>query len=465
MVQKHKPTTLVDINVNKIGYNDEDDLNQNDNSECETTDNESPLSQEQPSAQSNISNLNITLLSISSSSLSSTTTTPEVHSSDESSNSGSDNESTVSTPNQDYTPLLNSQCTDSLKISNSIDLTKFTILALVGKGGFGKVFQVQNNESQKIFALKIIKKNHIIARKSVFNTISEKDILKRISHPFIVSLHYAFQNEKKLYLVMDFVNGGQLFGHLKREGILTEDQVKYYLAELILALEHLHNNNIIHRDLKPENILIDSDGHCILTDFGLAKEDVIEESSGSFCGTLEYMAPEMIQSKAYGKAVDWWSIGVLCFDMLVGTTPFEHKNRALMQDKIINEKPKYPKFISTTARSFINGLLHKDPKRRLGSKGATEIKQHPFFKSVQWRKMESKEIKPPFIPTTNGINDISNFDREGLKGEHQQRDSFSSSPMLSSSQQAFFKNFSYVRSPTLNNFIPSNQLVETKIAL
>ncbi|KAN0004451.1 hypothetical protein ACTFIZ_010616 [Dictyostelium cf. discoideum] len=399
--------------------------------------------------------------SSSSSSLSSSTiTTPseESLSSGEESSSISDNESKIITiattlkPSnsvQDFTPLCNgAQETEIVKISNSINLSNFIIKHLVGKGGFGKVFQVIHVDTQKVYALKVIKKNHIIAKKSVVNTLAEKDILKKISHPFIVNLHYAFQNEKKLYLVMDFINGGQLFYHLQKEAIFSEDQVRFYMAELILALEHLHDSNIVHRDLKPENILLDSQGHCILTDFGLAKLEVkTNNETFSFAGTLEYMAPEMIQHATCGKAVDWWSIGILMYDMMIGKPPFEHKNRALMQEKIISEKAKFPKFVSSSARSLINGLLTKDPTKRLGANGAIEIKRHPFFKSIQWRKIENKEITPPFIPSTKGIDDISNFDHASLKAH--QRDSFSTSPTLSSSQQAYFDGFSFVRTPIL----------------
>ncbi|KAF2073783.1 hypothetical protein CYY_004917 [Polysphondylium violaceum] len=352
--------------------------------------------------------------------------------------------------NDDFTPILGSSLpSGSIKISNNIDLNSFTVTQMVGKGGFGKVHQVIHNSTKKVYALKTIKKNHIIRKKSVSNTLAEKDILKKIDHPFIVKLHYAFQSEKKLYLVMDFVNGGQLFFHLQREAIFSEAQVRFYIAELVLALEHLHEANIVHRDLKPENILLDSQGHCILTDFGLAKEEVIDDSHNSFCGTLEYQAPEMIQGKSYGKAVDWWSVGILMYDMLIGKPPFECKNRATMQEKIANEKPKFPQFVSSSARSLINSLLHKDPKQRLGSKnGAKDIKSHTFFKSLQWRKLEQKEIPPPFVPTTKGVEDISNFDLLSLK--ECLRDSVhGSSPNLSASQQKYFDGFSYVRSPLI----------------
>ncbi|EFA81478.1 putative protein serine/threonine kinase [Heterostelium album PN500] len=347
---------------------------------------------------------------------------------------------------EDYIPLSSSiKNVKTLNLSTTINLSSFTQSHLVGRGGFGKVHLVTKNDSKCVYALKSIKKNHIIKYKSVINTLAEKDILKKVKHPFIVQLHYAFQDEKKLYLVMDFVNGGQLFYHMVKEAMFSEAQMKFYAAELILAIEHLHSLNIIHRDLKPENILLDSEGHIILTDFGLAKEEVSEEgSTGSFCGTIDYMAPEMIQRKVYGKSVDWWSLGVLMYYMIVGKPPFTSQNNHSLQDRIINEKLKFPKFISPQAKSVITALLIKDPKKRLGcdGNGTQKIKQHPFFKSIQWRKLEAREIEAPFVPKTTDVGDISNFDIEGLRKDN--RPSISTSPTLSSSQQAFFHGFSFI---------------------
>eukprot|EP01133_Synstelium_polycarpum_P013073 gene13073-15377_t len=350
----------------------------------------------------------------------------------------------------DLVPLSSSYKNNMVKtldLSTTINLSSFSVVHLVGKGGFGKVHLVIKRDCNRVLALKTIKKNHIIKFKSVQNTISEKDILKRVKHPFIVKLNYAFQDEKKLYLVMDFVNGGQLFYHLSKEAMFSEDKARFYAAELVLALEHLHSYNIIHRDLKPENILLDNEGHIILTDFGLAKEEVLnDESLGSFCGTIDYMAPEMIQRKGYGKTVDWWSVGILIYHMICGVVPFANLNNSKLHEMILNSKVKFPKYISPSARSIITLLLTKDPKKRLGCDGAQRIKSHVFFKSIQWHKLEMREVEPPFIPNTKGIEDISNFDTARLLETN--KASFGTSPQLSSSQQAYFDGFSYVRSPT-----------------
>ncbi|GAM27769.1 hypothetical protein SAMD00019534_109450, partial [Acytostelium subglobosum LB1] len=362
-------------------------------------------------------------------------------------NVSSDDDNTVpsSSRKTDYVPLRVSNIVKTLDLSTGIGLSSFKITHLVGRGGFGKVHQVIKNDDNMVYALKTIRKDHIIRTNSVMNTLSEKDILKRVKHPFIVKLHYAFQDEKRLYLVMDFVNGGQLFYHLLRESMFSEDQMKFYAAELILAIEHLHGLNIIHRDLKPENILLDSEGHIVLTDFGLAKEEVRDEfSAGSFCGTLDYMAPEMLQRKAYGKAVDWWALGVLLYDMIVGKLPFCSQPNHPLQDRIINEKVKFPKFVSPHARSFLTALLTKDPKKRLGTVGgAQKIKQHAFFKNIQWRKLEARQCAVPLVPKTTGISDISNFDVEHLAKYAQDDAKLSTSAQLSTSQQAFFQGFSY----------------------
>jgi len=209
-----------------------------------------------------------------------------------------------------------------------VALEDFEILALVGKGAYGKVHQVCKKNTGEIFAMKVMRKESLIKTNNVSYTITERNILRNIRHPFIASLHYAFQTKGKVYLVMDFLNGGQLFHHMRKQAMFTEDAVRIYAAELVLAIEHLHSCNIVHRDLKPENILMSAEGHLCVADFGLAKDDVTDETkTKTFCGTVEYMAPEIIQGIGHGKAVDWWSLGILMFDMLTGSTPFKAKKQ------------------------------------------------------------------------------------------------------------------------------------------
>jgi len=323
-------------------------------------------------------------------------------------------------------------------------LHSFTTLAKVGKGGFGSVHQVVFKETNEVLAMKSLKKKHLIETNSVDNTMAEKDILRKIRHPFVVRLHYAFQSDSKLHLVMDYVNGGHLLHHMHREAMFSESQARFYIAQVILALEHLHSLDIIHRDLKPENCLLDRAGHCVLTDFGFAKENVSSpDSCSSFCGTLEYMAPEVVKKNKYGKAADWWSAGILLYDMLVGHPPFQHKNDNTLYKKILSDKLRMPNFLTRECQSLIRGLIHREIKCRLTVK---QIKAHPFFKGLDWNKMLDKKIRPPIIPITKkGIYDTTNFDPKLVLSKS--TESVPNSP-LSSSQQLQFSGFSFVRTPS-----------------
>jgi len=331
---------------------------------------------------------------------------------------------------------------------NKVKKEDFDILKVIGRGGFGKVFMVTFRFSKEIFAMKVLRKDFLIEMNAAINTRAERDILRNVSHPFIVKLHYAFQDESRLYLVMDFVNGGQLFFHL-REHTFSEDLARFYTAELVLALEHLHNMDIIHRDLKPENILLDSEGHVVLTDFGFAKANIRDGSATqSFCGSIEYMAPEMVKGISYGKGVDWWSVGILLYDMITGSPPFQSKSRGELQQLILRQRIRFPPHVSPEAESLINGLCTRDPCHRLGSgpNGIQEIKAHNFFREIDWEQILMKEVPPPFRPRVpKGRMDTSNFDEEYLN--ETPKDSPAPISVLSLSQEQYFKNFSFVRSP------------------
>ena len=228
---------------------------------------------------------------------------------------------------------------------------------------------------------------------------TERDVLSYMRHPFIVNLNYAFQTKTKLFLILDFCPGGDLGKLISREKRLTEDRSRLYIAEIILALQDLHKRDIIYRDLKPDNVVLDDDGHALLTDFGLSKEGVLEVSKGakSFCGSIAYLAPEMLRRVGHGKSVDWYLLGVLLYEMLVGSPPYFSGNKDELFHNIINGPLKLPKSISTEAKNLMVSLLNRNPTRRLGSgpDGALEIMKHPFFDSINWDNVHYKRTSPP----------------------------------------------------------------------
>ncbi|PRP78948.1 protein kinase 2 [Planoprotostelium fungivorum] len=297
---------------------------------------------------------------------------------------------------------------DNQKVTND----DFELLNVIGKGSFGKVMQVKKKDDGKIYAMKVLNKEAIIARKQVAHTKAEKSILSKIQHPFIVHLHYAFQTKDKLYMILDFVNGGELFFHLKKETRFAEPRARFYAAQIVSAIAHLHSFDIVYRDLKPENILLNAQGHITITDFGLSKQINNEEGTHTFCGTPEYLAPEVLKGMGHGKAVDWWSLGTLVYEMLTGLPPFYSQNINIMYQKILSGELRFPSYVSQDAQSFLEGLLTREVDKRLGSgpDGANEIKRHPFFKEIDWEALERKEIEPPFKPKVRSSSCVNNFD-------------------------------------------------------
>ena len=327
-------------------------------------------------------------------------------------------------------------------------LQDYQRLCCLGTGSFGKVLQVRHHKTGKIYAMKIIKKNHVSLKKVETSTMLERDVLVKVRHPFIVKLRHAFQSDEKLYLVMTYVSGGELFWHLHDQGAFNEDVSRFYSAELVLALDYLHSLDIIHRDIRPENLLLGHDGHLIVTDFGLAKAlsrsnekrvdqfnkselEAREKSrqekkissttvsvtttttkrqrTATLCGAEEYMAPEMIAGGGYGKSVDWWSLGVLLYEMLTGSPPFTQKGKGASCEKlfkmILNERVKLPSYLTRTCHGILRGLLERNVQRRLGcfkstmfKKGGVDaIKMHPFFDSIDWNKLYAKKLRPPIV--------------------------------------------------------------------
>jgi len=297
-----------------------------------------------------------------------------------------------------------------------LTIDDFTLLKVVGKGSYGTVMLARKKDTQEVLAIKMLKKSYLKKRKQEAHTKTERFILETINHPFIVNLKYAFHNAEKLYFALEFWPGGELFFHLQRVENFDEEVTRFYSAQMVLALEHLHKHDVIYRDLKPENVLINSDGYIKLTDFGLAKENVISDKDAmSFWGTPEYLAPEILERKGHGKSVDWWSLGSIIYEMIVGLPPFYEKdNREKLFKQIKSGEPEYPDDMSAACKDLLAGLFKKDPSERLGggSGDAQEIKDHPWYSQVDWEILLEKKIIPPFKPKLDSDDDTKYIDNE-----------------------------------------------------
>ena len=300
-------------------------------------------------------------------------------------------------------------------INVKVTFNDFEPLKLLGRGSFGEVLLVRLKANQKVYAMKILSKNLLKIKRQQIHTKTERDLMVKINCPFIVNIKSAFQDIAKLYIVSEFMQGGDMFYHMHDGKIIifNNDKTRFYIMELVLALEFLHKNNMVYRDLKPENILLDAKGHIKLTDFGLSK--ILEtESDKAFtiCGTPQYLAPEILQKKGYNKAVDWWSLGCVMYEMLAGKIPFAIKRGVKLNMKIYEQGVKYPDHLYKNAKDLIKKLLVIDPNERLGSgpDGSENIKKHPFFKGINWNDAYQKKIKPPFIPKLKNDTDLRYFD-------------------------------------------------------
>ena len=287
----------------------------------------------------------------------------------------------------------------------------FTVLKLIGRGNFGKVCLVEKNSNKILYAMKILNKKFIKAKNQAQHTVTERRILETSSCPFIVKLHYAFQTKAKLYLVMEYVSGGELFFHLSQQKVFSEMRTRFYVAEILLGLDYLHSNGVRYRDLKPENVLLDSSGHIRLTDFGLSKSGIDEKNpkAFTFCGTPEYLAPEIIKNLAYDKAVDFWSLGALMYFMLSGAPPF-YSSKVSEIYKNVTTKPIEPlKNISEACNDFMRGLLTIEAEGRLSD--IEKIKKHAWFAGINWNDIADLRVDPPFRPTIEDMLDTRNFDK------------------------------------------------------
>lgn len=289
----------------------------------------------------------------------------------------------------------------------------FDLRATVGTGTFGRVrvVKIKGSQDRSPMALKIMKKSEVIRLKQVEHVKAEKEILLSIAHPFIVNLLTVFQDEKRLCMLLEYVNGGELFSYLRKEGRLPNDDAAFYAGEIVLAFQYLHSIHIVYRDLKPENLLIDSDGHMKITDFGFAK--VVEDRTWTLCGTPEYLAPEIIQSKGHGKPVDWWALGVLIYEMLAGYPPFYDENPFGIYQKVLAGKIEFPRHFDVKVKDLIKRLLTPDRAKRFGClrNGAEDIKKHKWYKGFDWVKLGERKVTPPMIPAVKGPDDTSMFDR------------------------------------------------------
>ncbi|KAI3650666.1 hypothetical protein MP228_004147 [Amoeboaphelidium protococcarum] len=297
-----------------------------------------------------------------------------------------------------------------------VNKNDFQLLKVIGKGAYGKVFlvrKVTGVDDGQLYAMKVLKKAHItLHTKDTQHTKTERTILEEARHPFIVRLFYAFQTDYKLYLILDYAQGGELFTYLDRKKMFNEDEAIFFSSCLLLALGHLHSLGIIYRDLKTENVLLDRDGYLKLTDFGLSKVAVGDDGKTStMAGTVEYMACEVLANMPYEKSVDWWSLGALIFDMLTGSPPFTSNNRKKTIDMILNKKLVLPSYLSSSARDLITKLLKKRPTVRLGygPEDADAIKKHQWFRHMDFQKLLQKKIKPPIVPILRTDEDVNNF--------------------------------------------------------
>ncbi|EMP28056.1 RAC-alpha serine/threonine-protein kinase [Chelonia mydas] len=279
------------------------------------------------------------------------------------------------------------------KPKHKVTMNEFEYLKLLGKGTFGKVILVKEKATGRYYAMKILKKEVIVAKDEVAHTLTENRVLQNSRHPFLT-----------------------LFFHLSRERVFSEDRARFYGAEIVSALDYLHSEkNVVYRDLKLENLMLDKDGHIKITDFGLCKEGIKDGATmKTFCGTPEYLAPEVLEDNDYGRAVDWWGLGVVMYEMMCGRLPFYNQDHEKLFELILMEEIRFPRTLSPEAKSLLSGLLKKDPKQRLGggSDDAKEIMQHKFFSGIVWQDVYEKKLIPPFKPQVTSETDTRYFDEE-----------------------------------------------------
>ncbi|KAF8471279.1 kinase-like domain-containing protein [Kalaharituber pfeilii] len=300
--------------------------------------------------------------------------------------------------------------------TDEVNLNHFRLLRVVGKGAFGKVRIVERRDTGLTFALKYIRKDEVVRSESVRNIIRERRMLEHLNHPFLCNLRYSFQDIEYLYIVVDLMNGGDLRFHLSRK-TFTEEAVKFWIAELACAVLYIHGRGIVHRDIKPDNILLDSDGHVHLADFNVASEIHHDRPLTSKSGTLAYLAPEVYAGGGYGRAVDWWSLGVVFYECIYGKRPFSSDTHESLGQEIMKASPKYPVTnppVTTNCFDAIRSLLQADIRKRIGANGFGNFTSHPFFADIDFAALERKEYEPVFKPSRDKTNFDATYDLEEL---------------------------------------------------
>ncbi|XP_052348061.1 protein kinase C theta type-like [Oncorhynchus keta] len=321
-------------------------------------------------------------------------------------------------------------------------LDNFVLHKMLGKGSFGKVFLAELKSSREFFAVKALKKDVVLMDDDVECTMVERRVLSLAwEHPFLTHLHCTFQTTENLFFVMEYLNGGDLMFHIQNCHKFDVQRSTFYAAEIICGLQFLHSKGIVYRDLKLDNVLLDSDGHIKIADFGMCKENMEGETrTCTFCGTPDYIAPEILLGQKYGSSVDWWSFGVLLYEMLIGQSPFHGRDEEELFQSIRTDDPCYPRWLAKDARDILIKLFVREPERRLGVKG--NIRQHSFFKDTDWNALEKREVAPPFRPTVKSPSDVSNFDKEFIN--EKPRLSCADRTLMNSVDQTMFNNFSFV---------------------